>query len=574
MSTYSSENTLFKTIDTSRGSCYNYVKLMEKEQIMANEFVSILRKPDNDFSATEGSAFRFEEADTKCSDIKYEYVIDEKSAKVIVYPSGSPVKFLKLRFRGDLSFVDSVYGDTWERSGTGCMLEWRTVIASRALPWFCYLKGDDKIMCYGVKTGANCFASWFVDIHGVTLFLNLTNGNNGTDLKEPLVACEIVQLCSQAHEDAYKVAKRFSYMLCDAPALPKEPIFGVNNWYWAYGKISFDSVMSETDYLMRMCKGTKHRPYMIIDDGWQLNRTYDTGAYIGGPWIPNERFGDMEKTAESIHRRGAKAGIWFRPLLTLGNIPEEAKLERFSAGGVILDPSHPYVLERVESDAATLKSWGFDLIKHDFSTMDFFGNSSLGAENSIVAMYKREKAPFDKTKTNAMIIKNLYHAIQNGAGEADVIACNAIGHLCAGIHSVYRTGHDTSGRSFEWTRRYGLNTVMRLPLNDTLYRADPDCAAFTEMVDASPNLDFLEVCALTGMTTLASVTPGILNDEEMKRINNIFLIADKDEDRYRILNYEKTSSPNTFASESGEKMRSFDWERTYDGARIILNWSN
>lgn len=313
---------------------------------------------------------------------------------------------------------------------------------------------------------------------------------------------------------------------------------------------------------------------MIIDDGWQLNRTYGTGAYIGGPWIPNERFTDMSKLANAIHKKGAKAGLWFRPLLTLGDVPEEAKLERCSDGGVILDPSHPYVLERAQNDSQTIRSWGFDLIKHDFSTIDFFRAAPLTAEDSNFGLYERNKQPFDKTKTNATIIKNLYKAIQRGAGEADVIACNAIGHLSAGIHSVYRTGNDTSGRSFEWTRRFGVNTVMRLPLNDALYRADPDCAAFTERVDISLNLDFLEMCAITGMTTLASVTPGILSDNEMERINSIFKLADRNESRYGILNYDKTATPNSFISDSGESSRNFDWERAYDGSRVVLDWFN
>ena len=538
---------------------------------MNEAFVSVLRAPDNDFGATEASVFRFEEVDSKCSDVKYEYVVGNNSAKVIVYPSGSPVKFLKLRFRGDLSFVDKVYGDTWERSGEKCFLEWRSVMSARMMPWFCYLKGNHKTMCYGVKTGADCFASWFVDVHGVTLFLNLTNGNGGTDLKEPLVACEVVELEGESGEDTYNVAKRFSAMLCDAPVLPKEPIFGVNNWYWAYGKISFESVMRETDYLMEMCGTTAHRPYMIIDDGWQINRTYGTGAYIGGPWLPNDRFGDMAKVADAIHQKGAKAGLWFRPLLTLGDLPEEAKLDKFSASGVLLDPSHPYTLERVYNDTATIRGWGFDLIKHDFSTIDFFGVNPLSAETCNNGLYKHNKSPFDRTKTNATIIKNFYAAIQKGAGDADVIGCNAIGHLCAGIHSTYRTGNDTSGRSFEWTRRLGVNTVMRLPLNDTCYRVDPDCAAFTEKVDASLNLDYLEMCAITGMTSLASVTPGILDKEQMERIKQIFMLADKDEERYGILNYDKTANPNVFATESGDT-RVFDWERAYDGARVVLNW--
>ena len=542
---------------------------------MENKFVSILRAPDNAVGATESSPFRFEERkDGFNCDVKYEYTVGERSAKITVYPSGSPVKFLKLRFRGDLSFVDKVYGDQWERSGSDAFLEWRSVMSSRVLPWFCYLKGDGVTACYGVKTCPDCFAFWQVDVHGITLFLNLCCGNEGTDLKEPMVACEVTEMLGDEGEDTYKVAKRFSALLCDSPVLPKSPIFGVNNWYWAYGRISKDSVMRETDYLKEMCDGTKNDPYMIIDDGWQLNRTYGNGVYIGGPWIANDRFGSMAETADAIHSKGAKAGIWFRPTLTLGDIPLEANFARHQSGGIILDPSHPYTLERVRTDAATIRSWGYDLIKHDFSTIDTFGSNPLTSERHTHSFVTGGRRFFDKTKTSATIIKNFYKAVQSGAGDADVIGCNVIGHLCAGIHSTYRTGNDTSGRSFEWTRRLGVNSVMRLPLNDTFYRADPDCAAFTERVDASLNLDYLEMCAYTGMTTLASVTPGILTDEEMKRINEIYRIADRDEYRFGIKNYDKTANPNVFVSENGSEEKVYDWEKAYDGARVVLDWFN
>ena len=115
---------------------------------------------------------------------------------------------------------------------------------------------------------------------------------------------------------------------------------------------------------------------------------------------------------------------------------------------------------------------------------------------------------------------------------------------------------------------------MRLPLNDTIYKVDPDCAAFTERVDPELNLDYLEMCALTGMTTLASVTPGILTDKQMERINSIYLLADKDEARYGIKNYDKIANPETFVSEDGKTERTFRWDSAYDGARVFLDWFN
>ena len=101
---------------------------------------------------------------------------------------------------------------------------------------------------------------------------------------------------------------------------------------------------------------------------------------------------------------------------------------------------------------------------------------------------------------------------------------------------------------------------------------DPDCAAFTEQVPVEQNLDYLEMCALTGVTTLASVTPGILNREEMERIRSIFLLADRNNCRYRIVNYEKTALPEIFVSEDGKDRRCFDWESAYHGSRSVLGW--
>ena len=517
--------------------------------------VSILRQPNFVYGATEASPFRFEEDLT--NDVKYEYKVDGNSAKVIVYPSGSPVKYLKLRFSGDLQKVDKVFGDQWERAGIRAYLEWRSMMASRILPWYCYLLEDKKMSCYGVKTGADCFAFFQVDTDGITLFLDLCCGADGTDLQEPLLACEVVQLFGEAGEDCYQVACKFAKRMCENPVLPKQPIFGVNNWYWAYGDISHDIVMEETEQLIKLTKGCKHRPYMIIDDGWEKNRviglTGENGVYIGGEWEPNERFGDMRKTAEGIRAKGAKPGLWFRPLLTREDIPEEVKLCQAS-GGTVLDPSHPFTLEKVEKDARKFVEWGFELIKHDFTTIDATG-MLLSSEQIDYGLCKADIHYYDRTKTTATILKNLYKAIQKGAGDSEVIACNTISHLTAGIHSTYRIGNDTSGRAFEWTRRDGVNSFMRLPLNNVFYNADPDCAPFTDRVKFEANLDFLEVCALTGMTTLASIKPGALSAEEMKEVNRVFLIADADKERYGLLDFDKNAFPERFVSADGKEIR-------------------
>lgn len=537
-------------------------------------FISLLRTPDFVLGATENSPFRFEEkAEWQSCPIKYDYQVQSDSAKITVYPSGSPVKFLKLRFNGDCLFVDKVYGDQIERAGDTCYLEWRSVMPHRMMAWYFIVKGKDCYKGYGVKTGADCFAYWQIDARGITLFLNLCNGNNGTNLQAPLLACEVVEYAGKVGENAYSVHKNLCKKMCDCPVLPKSPIFGVNNWYWAYGNISKDGVLQETDYLMEMTDGVKNRPSMIIDDGWQLNRSFAPHNYIGGPWEANSQFKDMALTASLIKEKGAKPGIWFRPLLTIGRVPLEANFRSY-ANGIVLDPSHPYTLERVMADTSKIRGWGYEIIKHDFTTIDITGNAPLTSELHFTNLFNHDKPFYDNTKTTATIIKNLYKTIQKGAGDADVIGCNTIGHLCAGIHSISRTGNDTSGRSFEWTRRFGVHSMMRLPQNETFFLVDPDCAAFTERVDSKLNLDYLEACAITGMTTLASVTPHSLTKDELKQINRIYKIADENKLRFTIDNYDKTANPDTFISKDGKIKKTYDWYRAYNGSRILLDWFN
>ena len=537
-----------------------------------NQWISILRKPDFVTGATEASPLRFEEKPDFGCPVQYQYIVEENSAKIVIEPSGSPVKYLKLRFNGDFTFVDKVYGDQWERSSVGAYLEWRSVMSSRVLPWFCYVRGSNQTACYGIKTGADCLAFWQVDTHGITLFLNLCCGNDGTDLQEPIVACEVVQLFGAEGEDTYKTVRQFSGMMCETPVLPKTPIYGVNNWYWAYGNISREIVLAETDYLIQMTAGCKNPPYMVIDAGWQKHFNWETLDYLGGPWTPNDRFADMRQMADEIHARGARAGIWFRPLLTRENIPEQARLAS-GFGGEIPDPTHPWTIEKIYQDTAMIRSWGYELIKHDFSACDLTGLAPVTGEKQDYQLFAADRKFYDRTKTSATVLKNLYQTIQDAANGADVIGCNVFGHLSAGIHSVQRTGGDTSGRAYEWTKRDGVNTVMRLPTNNIFYNVDPDCAAFTNQVPTDINLDFLEMCAYTGMATLASVTPGCLNDAEMQRINKIYKTADANEHALGIANYDKTAEPEIFVSEDGKTQKHFDWTKPYHGSRIVLKWT-
>ena len=219
--------------------------------------------------ATEQTDFRFEEPAVDCGcPVEWQYVPGENGWNVVIYPGKSPVKYLKLRWHGDLARVESVLGDEWGRiSATHAPVEWRSVMPFRPLPWFCIARAGETTLCYGVKTGCDCFAFFQLDCHGVTLFLNLMCGAAGTDVKVPFTACVVTETVSTAEESVYDTAKRFMHMLCEKPVLPKTPVFGVNNWYWAYGSICDEGVLREADYPYLKNHAGKH---LIVTDGTTL----------------------------------------------------------------------------------------------------------------------------------------------------------------------------------------------------------------------------------------------------------------------------------------------------------------
>lgn len=534
---------------------------------MKHSFINLLNQPDSVLFQYEDSDIRFEEPDSREEqNSKIEYKVKDNAGHVILYPSSKPVKRIKLRWRGDMSDALMMMGDAYDRGRHN--IAWTGITPHLQMPWYFHVYDGEKLNCFGVKTSPNALCFFQCDTHGITLWIDVRNGGGGVVIEEPLDTVQVVCREGIIGETPYQAAQKFCKQMCDNPVLPKEPIFGVNNWYWAYGNISHESIMTETDYLMEMCSDATVRPYMIIDDGWQINRYKTTrqGYYNGGPWDrTNSRFSSMAETSDAIHNKGAKSGIWFRPLQTSVQVPEEFEAPRkntHSPNGINLDPSNPGVLEMVAKDVAMIRGWGYDLIKHDFTTIDTL-NFAPGEDG--------DWHFYDRSITNCQMLKKLYRTIQHSAGEAVVIGCNTINHLVAGIHASQRSGDDTSGRSFEITRLNGGEALMRMPQNGTFFSVDPDCAAFTEMVDANLNLDFLEACAISGCVTLASVTPGILTPSQMSRIRNIYATASRGGLGAFPADWLGHNVISTYQTPDGRKFN-FDWYRVYDGVRSYYTW--
>lgn len=529
---------------------------------MKNTFLNIIRTPDDIKIQTENSPFRFEEkgvvndtgATVKCTVIN-------NALNIYLYPNGDAVKFIRIRWNGDISGVHSMLGDSVARTQTDDAV-WRGFLPHAQMPWYFYTNDGERLHGYGVKTGCNSFAFWCADPFGITLWLDVRNGSCGITCDE-LLCAEVVCREGTIGEDMYRAAHAFCKQMCDKPNLPSEPVYGLNNWYWAYGAIEEKVVLEEAEFLGKLTDGFTHKPFMTIDDGWQF--AHAKGKYNGGPWsLTNENFKSLADTTDKIHNFGCKAGIWIRPLLTLAHVPPEATYNSPAKNnGLTLDPTHEFSKQLITEDIKRLVSWGFDMIKHDFSYIDLFN------ANITNIPYLRF---YDKSKTNAQILKELYTLIQDAAGNTLIMGCNTINHLAAGIHQIQRSGNDTSGRHFEFTRRFGVHSMVRAPQNSAFFKTDPDCAAFTEKVSKDLNFDFLEMAAITGSATFASVTPGILNDAEEKRLQDIFKIADNIEyrDYATVCDWTQTAVPSKF--NYMDKIYNYNWYKDYEGARNFVSW--
>ncbi|MFD0958256.1 hypothetical protein [Paenibacillus chungangensis] len=464
----------------------------------------------------------------------------------------------RVKFRWQIAVSDKlrIVNDHWER-GYGD-LEWRGLIAERVLPWY-FLAYDGKTSygC-GVQTGANAFCFWQVDSNGITLWIDVRSGGRGVQLgtRTLQMATVVTQEAVTEESQLFLFARAFCQRLCPSPKRPSFPVYGGNNWYYAYGESSHSEILKDAELMAELAKNESNRPFMIIDDGWQL--CHDEPAYNGGPWsVSNSKFPNMEKLASEMKQAGTRPGIWFRPLLTIEKTPENWILRRGASGEKILDPSVPEVLEKIRSDIKRLTAWGYQLLKHDFSTYDLLGRYGWAMGWEITSS---DWEFHDTSRTTAEIILDMYRAIAQAAGDATVLGCNTIGHLSAGIFELQRTGEDTSGKYWERTRLMGVNTLaFTMPKHGTFFDIDADCVGLTDQVLWHYNKQWLDLLSRSGTPLLVSVDHKAAGAEQREALQQAFHHAASKQPVGEPLDWLHTTVPNKWKL-MGETVQ-YDWYR-------------
>ena len=440
-----------------------------------------------------------------------------------------------------------VLGDAWERGYAD--LEWKKPDASRKMPWYFFAYDGSVTHCCGVKTQPNALCYWLFDGMEISVTLDLRSGTNPLQLRgRKMEVCTLV--FARMEEELQAACAAFCRMLCDNPRIVARPVFGGNDWYCNYGDNSYEKIAEHARRVVECSANCAWKPYMVIDDGWQLCHLAQRTGFNGGPWgYCNSNFGDMGKMAEEIVSTGAIPGIWFRPLETMETVPDHYYLDR-DFDNVTLDPSVPGVLELVKRDVKRIVDWGYKLIKHDFSSADIFGKWGFQMDDDL---YYGKVSFKDHSRSTAEIIKDFYMAIREAAGEDVLImGCNTFSHLSAGIMDIQRTGDDTSGREWERTKKYGINTLaFRMMQHNTFYCVDADCVGITNDVPWDKNSQWLDVLAKSGTPLFVSIAQDAYHDHVRQAVAVAFETVCATKHVSRSEDWLETRTPSVWISDHG-----------------------
>src|ERR1019366_8843163 len=146
----------------------------------------------------------------------------------------------------------------------------------------------------------------------------------------------------------------------------------------------------------------------------------------------------------------------FQLLMQVGPLNHHSFLMIVAGETIFQFPTISENIEWIKGLWNTYHQWGFEMVKHDYTTFDIFGRWGFQMEDGLTVPGWQFN---DNTKTNAEIILNLYKSIREAAGSIYLIGCNTMSHLSAGIFELNRIGDDTSGKDWERTRKMGVNTL-------------------------------------------------------------------------------------------------------------------
>ncbi len=442
-------------------------------------------------------------------------------------------------------------GDAWERSYGD--LSWQSSLTNSPNPWYLMLSDGNTSAGFGVRTGAATLCHWSLTNDSVILVLDTSSGGEGVKLgSRVLHAADILTMTSRPGESPFAALTRFCGLMCAKPRLAAHPVYGINDWYAVYGNNSAESITRQTAFMADLVTNGENRPFSVIDDGWEVADDFS---------IPNEKFKDMALMAAKIKSLGMRPGLWTRPLIAKHSdakswLAPAIKGRSQNGRQLILDPTIPETLERVKATLRLYQHWGYALVKHDYSTYDIFGRWGSQMQSGLTEPGWHF---YDRSKTNAEIINQLYSTIRAAAGDMYIIGCNTMSHLSAGLFELNRTGDDTSGKEWARTRKMGVNTLgFRLPQHRTFYEVDGDCAGLTKEVAWDKNRQWLQLLAESGAPLFISAQPDFFGSEQKAAVKTAFEQASRPQPTAEPLDWMENPWPAKWKLNG--RLTTFQWD--------------
>ena len=466
-----------------------------------------------------------------------------EQGKVSLIESIDPIFQIEIGWGHGVPEGCRVLGDDWERSyGT---LHWGEYDYNRLMPWyFAYAKGDETT-CWGVMTGCHALASWRAGVEMTRLVLDVRSGNRPLLLTNRVL--DLVTVVRHSGVGPFATLKDFLKLLCPSPRLAEKPVYGANDWYYAYGNNTAKGLLEDSKRVSDLAENADNRPFSVIDAGWQSQG----GGAGGGPWTGgNPKFPDMPGLADDIKKSGCRPGIWVRPLYS-----HETHDKSWLMADHSLDPSVPDVLGKVAEDIHRLHAWGYQLIKHDFTTYEV---TNLWGFEMTDGMGSKGRTYADQTRTTAEILLDLYRTIRKAAGDSLVIGCNTVGHLTAGLFEIQRIGDDTSGREWRRTVKMGVNTLaFRGAMEDAFFAADSDCVGLTTEIPWDKNRMWLELVSRSGTPLFVSAQQAAVGPEQVAALKKAFALAAVKQPHGEPLDWMETRTPRKW--KLGGETVTFEW---------------
>ena len=458
------------------------VRLLRRWPGPEREYVDLMRPPDGVIAETAGGVQRLRAAPGGGgrwvgSGVAVTLAGVSGPTRVELSAPAVGVTRMALRWNGRLDATRLLVGDAWER-GYGD-LEWRGFVPDRVMPWYVTTWGGDAHARLRRAHRRQAFCFWQVDPEGIWLWADVRSGGSTASARPARLdrlRHRVPRRAGRANR-AFAAMHAFCRQMCAAPRLPSAPVYGSNDWYYAYGNNSAATVLADAEQSSSSRPRGTNRPFVVIDDGWQPGRGASSDG--AGTWDRgNEKFPDLPGLAGRGARRGARAR--HRGSVRCRRPPTRPTAGASPRDRGVLDPTVAGVAREDRRRHRAAARMGIRMIKHDYSTYDIFGRWG----DQMGSALTRDGWTFAEgpTRTTAEVIDELYRTIRDGGRRRARHWLQhrepSVGRACS---TICRIGDDTSGTEWARTRKMGVNTLaFRGAQHGAFYAADADCVGVDE----------------------------------------------------------------------------------------------